>query len=188
MKRMAIMGAALVLGVLLAPVRSAYAWPEPIEAFGSAMQRGDAAAALAAVSDDTVITLPAELLPPDSQLVPAGQRPASSLLTLTGKAQIGAWLDEFIGQDHGRLYIEAPARLHEDTVTANARVVADHLRESFAHWPVGSVDLTIKDNRLTRVALTLPPETLQALRRANPQAYGLPRAPAFRDPNRPRAA
>lgn len=187
MQRMAIMFAALSLGLLLAPVRSAYAWPEPIEAFGSAMQRGDAAAALAAVSDDTVITLPAELLPPDSTLVPAGQRPANSRLTLTGKAQIGAWLDEFIGQEHGRLYIEGPARGHGAAIIANARIVADSLREVFANWPVGSVDLTLKGNTLATVTLILSPETLRALRRANPQAYGVPRPPAYRDPNRPRA-
>jgi hypothetical protein len=187
MKRVAVLFVALALGVGLIPARPAYAWPEPIEGFITAMQTGDRAAALAVLNDAAVVTLPAELVPPDSRLLPAGTRAANATLTLTGKVAIGAWLDEFTERDHGRLYIEGPARGNGTAISANARIVADSLREVFTNWPVGSVDLTLEGDTLTTVTLTLSPESLRALRRANPQAYGIPRSPTYRDPNRSRA-
>lgn len=185
-KRLALVAAVLALGVMGIPARPVYAWPETIEAFITAMQTGDAPGALAVLSDDAVVTIPAELLPPDSALVPAGKRAANDTLSLTGKEQIGAWLTEFTGRYHGRIYLQGPARGKGDLISVKATVVADNLREVFTGWPVGGVDLTLQGTHLTRVTLTLPEEDLRALRRANPQLYGTTQ-PAWRgSPNAPR--
>jgi hypothetical protein len=177
---------ALAVVIAVVPARHAYAWPEPIEGFITAMQTGDAPAALAVLSEDAVVSLPYELAPPGSTLVPAGPRPINGTLTLTGPAQIGAWLAEFMGRDNGRLYIQGPARGRGNLITVKATVRADSLREVFASWPVGSLDITLQGEKLTSVALTLAPETLAALRLANPQIYAVPHPLRTNDPARPR--
>jgi hypothetical protein len=185
-KRVAVIVTMLALGVMLAPAHRAYAWPETIEAFMTAMQTGDAPGALAMLSDNAVLTLPTELVPPDSALLPVGPRAAHNTLTLSGKEQIGAWLTEFTGRYHGRIYLQGPARGKGDLISVKATVVADNLRDVFTGWPVGGVDLTLQGTHLTRVTLTLPEEDLRALRRANPQLYGTTQ-PAWRgSPNAPR--
>jgi hypothetical protein len=186
MKHVALILAGLVLGGLILPARHAYAWPDAIEAFNTAMQTGDAPAALAALADNAVVTIPGEMVPPDSKLLPSGSRAAHVPLILTGKAQIAAWLAEFTGPYHGRMYIRGPAHGNNGTIIANAAVIADNLREVFANWPVGSVDMTLKGDRLTAVTLTLPEEDLQALRRANPQAYSTPQPARHGTPTGPR--
>jgi hypothetical protein len=178
-KRVAVIVTVLALGVMLAPARQAYAWPETIEAFITAMQTGDAPGALAVLSDNAILTLPAELVPPDSALLPVGPRAAHNTLTLSGKEQIGAWLTEFTGRYHGRIYLQGPAHGQGDLIRVKATVVADNLREVLVGWPVGGMDLTLRGEHLTALTLTLPPETLQALRRANPQIYGTTQ-PAWR--------
>jgi hypothetical protein len=186
MKRRLAILAALVLALWVSPARHAYAWPAPIEGLITAMQTGDTEGALAVLSDDAVVTLPDELVPPDSKLIPAGSRAANGTLILSGKEQIAAWLTEFVGQYNGRMYLQGPARGEGKLIRVKATVVADHLREVLSAWPVGDLDLTLKGDRLNTLTLTLPQEDLRALRRANPHIYGTTQPAWHGAPNGPR--
>src|SRR5438132_12276003 len=73
-----------------------------LEPLMDAMQKGDPAAAQAALTDDAALTLPAAMLPLDS---PLRAQAAGPTLVLVGREQIAAWLDEFIGRDHGQITI-----------------------------------------------------------------------------------
>ena len=180
MKHLCRLLAVLLLALPLLAPRAAGAWPEPIHAFMEGMETGDAAKAASAFTADATFTIPLEVLAPESKLAAPGVRQAGARMTFTGKAQIRAWLEEYIERYHGRMYLNGPATVKGATVAARATLTAGYLPDVQRGWIAGTGEFTLlAADGVTAFALVLPPAALQQLREANPQSYAL-NPPAFR--------
>jgi hypothetical protein len=173
MKRLYWLIAAALLLPLLAP-RAAGAWPEPIHAFMAGMEKGDAAMAANAFTADATFTLPLEMLALDSALAPDGVRQAGARVTLTGRAQIRAWLEEFIGRYQGRMYLQGPAQFKGATLATRTTVTGSYLPDVRSGWIAGTGEFGLDaPDGVTAFALVLPPAELQRLRVTSPESYNI---------------
>ena len=180
MKRLSLLIAAMLLALPLLGPRAALAWPGPVEAFLQALEAQDGRTAASAFTADATLTIPLELLAPDSALAPPGARQAGTRLTLTGRAQIAAWLEEFAGRYKGRLTMNGPAQIKGEVIAAYASLTASYLPDAYSGWISGTGEFTlVKGTQLSAFALVLSPKELQRLRQAHPQSYA-PDTPAFR--------
>jgi hypothetical protein len=91
--------------------------------------------------------------------------------TFTGHAAVTAWLEEFLTQEQGRVWISGPAAVQGRVIRAPAWIDSPYLRALGIYVINGSIEMTFQGDGLTALTLILPPAALQQLRRANPQIY-----------------